>query len=330
MEYRSDDSSELPEGASILICSIGGNNSTGVANGFLQNLSAYKLVSDTTGNMGPEDGILLGRDPKCEIILDNPLVSRVHAQIFSNNEGTFIKDRQSKNGTYLNGSGIGDGDLLVKLEHGDVLELGSECRIMFQKHNENLREFHNIFESEFQEQFPIYLTTDNLISLHSFTENEFNMFTSVDTLDAIDSANNQKDTEEISFPLIEGDIDGFLDLKVPYLMLGWWGHGFNSYAFYYQEISTNLTVWLRIPWGGVYSDPESDRVRLLDLLNSFNTFKTKYSPRSQASTLVHSVGSGNVICSFPQYRSEPFEGIINNAADLVRFMSLLPDIEQGK
>ena len=40
------------EGASILICSIGENNSTGVANGFLQNLSAYRLDSETRRTMG--------------------------------------------------------------------------------------------------------------------------------------------------------------------------------------------------------------------------------------------------------------------------------------
>ena len=84
-------------------------------------------------------------------------------------------DAGSRNGTRVNDESIGDGDLILKLEHGDVLELGPECRIMFQKHDENVREFHNLFEGDFKEKFPIDLTTDNLISLHSFTNNNFNI-----------------------------------------------------------------------------------------------------------------------------------------------------------
>ena len=64
----------------------------------------------------------LGKPPAADIPIDNPFVSRRHAQIVFE-KGTFqIRDLGSKNGTFINGSRLGNEGLL--LHSGDRIELG--------------------------------------------------------------------------------------------------------------------------------------------------------------------------------------------------------------
>lgn len=41
----------------------------------------------------------------------------------------------------------------------------------------------------------------------------------------------------------------------PYMALGHWGYGINTYAFYFTCVRPNLDVRARIGWGGAYADP---------------------------------------------------------------------------
>jgi ABC transport system ATP-binding/permease protein len=50
--------------------------------------------------------ISLGRDPSNNIVLDHPQVSRHHAVVETTDSGTFIKDLNSTNGTYVDGQRI--------------------------------------------------------------------------------------------------------------------------------------------------------------------------------------------------------------------------------
>lgn len=50
-----------------------------------------------------KDEILIGREIGCDIILSDPTVSRRHAILKKENDEIFIKDNESKNGTFLNG-----------------------------------------------------------------------------------------------------------------------------------------------------------------------------------------------------------------------------------
>jgi len=45
---------------------------------------------------------LLGRDWQCLIVLNDPQCSRVHAEVYRNEEGWWVRDRESSNGTYVN------------------------------------------------------------------------------------------------------------------------------------------------------------------------------------------------------------------------------------
>lgn len=65
--------------------------------------------------------ISIGRDAGNDIVIDDPLLSREHAQIVTVGEDQILEDRQSNNGTLVNGSPV---DRQI-LQHRDVIELGS-------------------------------------------------------------------------------------------------------------------------------------------------------------------------------------------------------------
>ncbi len=66
----------------------------------------------------------IGRSAECNIVVDNKLVSRVHAVIQRIRDVYFIKDENSTNGTFLNGRRIPN-DKYVKLNPGDKITIGS-------------------------------------------------------------------------------------------------------------------------------------------------------------------------------------------------------------
>lgn len=70
---------------------------------------------------------LVGRHPDCEIVVDNPLVSRMHARVKIDAGGVFVEDLHSTNGVYINGMRIVRES---KLHHGDIL-LVSACELAF-------------------------------------------------------------------------------------------------------------------------------------------------------------------------------------------------------
>ena len=71
--------------------------------------------------LNTEEKTLLGRDWECQIVLKDPQSSRVHAEVFSNEDGWWIKDNKSSNGTFVNGQPI-DSALLIE---GTEVKIGS-------------------------------------------------------------------------------------------------------------------------------------------------------------------------------------------------------------
>jgi len=65
--------------------------------------------------------VRVGRDPDCEIRLDDPSVSRRHVVLSRVYNEYFIEDQNSTNGTVLNGRRV----YKHMLKHGDVLDIGS-------------------------------------------------------------------------------------------------------------------------------------------------------------------------------------------------------------
>jgi predicted component of type VI protein secretion system len=67
-----------------------------------------------------EHAVIIGRDPSCELIINDRQVSRFHARFEITPQGVFLEDLGSKNGTYCNGRRV-DEPLLLK--DGDLIQV---------------------------------------------------------------------------------------------------------------------------------------------------------------------------------------------------------------
>jgi pilus assembly protein CpaF len=71
--------------------------------------------------------ILIGRDTRCDLVLNHDSISRKHAELFIDLDGNvFITDLKSKNGTYINGRRIYDSEQLF---NGDKLIVGDKIEV---------------------------------------------------------------------------------------------------------------------------------------------------------------------------------------------------------
>lgn len=66
--------------------------------------------------------LLVGRHPRCDVIITDPSVSRRHAQITFRDGVWVIQDLASTNGTSVNGARVGR----IALHEGDIVALGSQ------------------------------------------------------------------------------------------------------------------------------------------------------------------------------------------------------------
>lgn len=77
----------------------------------------------------PTDGLSIGRDPDCGVILDDANVSRYHARLVFHNAAIWVQDVGSRNGVFLNEKRVvrhkqlSPGDEMVIGEHIFTLEL---------------------------------------------------------------------------------------------------------------------------------------------------------------------------------------------------------------
>jgi predicted component of type VI protein secretion system len=68
-----------------------------------------------------KDRIRVGRDPGCDVVIDNPSVSREHAVFRQDGEGWWVQDLGSANGTFLAGEPIGAAQ---RVSEGDEVGFG--------------------------------------------------------------------------------------------------------------------------------------------------------------------------------------------------------------
>jgi hypothetical protein len=71
---------------------------------------------------GTTDTLLLGRHPSCEVVVDDPTVSRRHAQLLFSDGVWVLHDLGSLNGTTVNGVRV----TRCQLRAGDHLSLGGQ------------------------------------------------------------------------------------------------------------------------------------------------------------------------------------------------------------
>ena len=70
------------------------------------------------------EDVVLGRIPSCQVVLPDPGASRRHAQILKTDEGYFLEDLKSANGTFLNQEKI----QRAPLNEGDLIRI---CRLEY-------------------------------------------------------------------------------------------------------------------------------------------------------------------------------------------------------
>lgn len=68
----------------------------------------------------------IGRAQGSDLLLDTPLASRLHALLSVREDGVYVSDLDSSNGTFLNGRKIEK----AQLRHRDVIRVG-DCDIRY-------------------------------------------------------------------------------------------------------------------------------------------------------------------------------------------------------
>ena len=63
--------------------------------------------------------------------------------------------------------------------------------------------------------------------------------------------------------LVEGSAQTLREAAEGYFLAGFWGHGVNSYSFYWCQVDRRWRVYLRLPFGGAYSDAQAQGRRLM-------------------------------------------------------------------
>ncbi len=71
----------------------------------------------------------IGRDPSCQIVVQDEQASRRHAEIVERDDGWWIKDLGSTNGTIVNDNTID----YVQIRHGDAIRIGNHRLVFHEK-----------------------------------------------------------------------------------------------------------------------------------------------------------------------------------------------------
>lgn len=80
----------------------------------------------------------------------------------------------------------------------------------------------------------------------------------------------------------------------PYWFSGTWGYGANSYAFYYVDIRPHRRIWMRLPFGGAYGDPERQSRQIAEVISDLARLLTE-SPYCNADLhIVQNMGRGEI------------------------------------
>jgi len=70
----------------------------------------------------PENGLLIGRSPDCDLCLTDEFISAKHCKIFFENEELFIEDQGSTNGTFIDGTQV---EKKSSLKEGQGIQIGA-------------------------------------------------------------------------------------------------------------------------------------------------------------------------------------------------------------
>lgn len=74
--------------------------------------------------------LIIGRDPMCDITINDPEISRQHARLSRTDDGFQIEDLGSTNGTFVNGQRLASEP--VALQPGQAINMGSGVRLVYE------------------------------------------------------------------------------------------------------------------------------------------------------------------------------------------------------
>lgn len=94
--------------------------------------------------------------------------------------------------------------------------------------------------------------------------------------------------------LTQSDIEAFLSgSRAGYFLIGFWGHGVNSHAFYYVRDDGRNRIFLRLSYGGAYTDNEEQARRVATFLPAFVDFERRHREAGSVLRVVESMGWGD-------------------------------------
>lgn len=215
----------------------------------------------------------IGRDPHCTLALADPRVSRWHCEVFARAGAFVLRDLRSRHGVHLHGAPLRAD---VMLAHGDAFRVGDTLL----RYVDPLRQAFDDTGSASRPGGLLELRQGNAEALAAF---ERSARTGASARAALVEAFA---SEELTPPPVPDSIVPRLrevgrcffathPQQGPPYHFAWWvlrpaphenwlvvghsGHGSNSYAWFYDLHCGLLRVTVEVPWGGVYTDPETWR-----------------------------------------------------------------------
>lgn len=110
-----------PAGAGVVL-------GTGPNVGFVISRGRLSISVEIRGLLSNSPLLRVGRSPECEVVLDDPTVSRVHAVLRANADGSASLEDCSRNGIFVNGRRTGR---LTRVDPGTSLRIG-RARFLWQ------------------------------------------------------------------------------------------------------------------------------------------------------------------------------------------------------
>jgi hypothetical protein len=94
--------------------------------------------------------------------------------------------------------------------------------------------------------------------------------------------------------LTQSDIEAFLKgSRAGYFLIGFWGHGVSSHGFYYVHDDGRSRVFLRLSYGGAYTDNAEQARRVATFLPAFVDFERRHREAGSVVRVVDSMGWGD-------------------------------------
>lgn len=121
----------------------------------------------------------------------------------------------------------------------------------------------------------------------------------------------------------EGHIHHLMRDMDNYFLMGYWGHGMNSYAFYYVRVDSERKIFFRLPFGGAYTDNDKSSRTINSFFTKYLDFEKKINGKVKKLTAVRSMGhrshyvmekeNGDIIELDKDRwnREDPFEYLLN-------------------